>query len=67
MRLPDDMEVFAVSDQHANVRLASGHGVQVGDMIGLGVSHPCTTFDKWKTLYLVDDDLNILDVIETFF
>jgi D-serine dehydratase len=36
-------------------------------MVGLGVSHPCTTFDKWKLIYLVDDDYRIIDAIQTFF
>ncbi|MFG7613747.1 hypothetical protein ACG0R2_27735, partial [Klebsiella pneumoniae] len=42
--------------------LAPGSDVQVGDILLFGTSHPCLTFDKWKTLLLVDDDYNVLDV-----
>ncbi|WP_368856183.1 hypothetical protein, partial [Klebsiella pneumoniae] len=38
-----------------------------GDRIGLGISHPCTTFDKWDIMYLVDEDYNVQDVFKTFF
>ena len=59
--------VTAVYDQHASLRLPADHPCRVGDMIGLGVSHPCTTLDKWKLLYVVDDEYRIIDAIETFF
>ena len=35
-----------VSDQHAHMAVPEGHGVAVGDLVALGPSHPCTTFDK---------------------
>jgi D-serine dehydratase len=57
----------AVSDQHAHMTVPPGHGVEVGDLVGLGPSHPCTTFDKWRILYLVDDDYNVTETIPTYF
>jgi len=36
-------------------------------LIGLGVSHPCTNFDKWKILFVVNDDYDVIDCIQTFF
>ncbi len=50
-----------IMDQHCMLRLAPGSDVQVGDILLFGTSHPCLTFDKWKTLLLVDDDYNVLD------
>jgi D-serine dehydratase len=44
-----------------------GHHVAVGDLVALGPSHPCTTFDKWRTLYLVDDDYTVTEEVPTFF
>ena len=41
--------------------------MQVGDILLFGTSHPCLTFDKWKTLLLVDDDYNVLDELDTLF
>jgi D-serine deaminase-like pyridoxal phosphate-dependent protein len=44
-----------------------GHGAEVDDLIALGPSHPCTTFDKWRVVHLVDDDYNLLEAIPTYF
>ncbi|GAB2657722.1 alanine racemase [Gordonia jinhuaensis] len=55
-------------DQH--VRLdSSGQatGLHVGDVVLFGISHPCTTFDKWRVLLEIDDDHTVVDVIETRF
>ena len=59
--------VSALDDQHAYVRLAAGTGLAPGDLVCLGVSHPCTTFDKWRVIPVVDDDYRVVDAIRTFF
>ncbi len=33
----------------------------------LGISHPCTNFDKWRVIPVVDDDYRVVDAIHTFF
>jgi D-serine dehydratase len=40
---------------------------QVGDRVSLGISHPCTTFDKWRWLPLVEDDGAITGAVATRF
>jgi D-serine dehydratase len=60
-------EIAAVSDQHAHVRAPRGHALAVGDLVALGPSHPCTTFDKWRVIHLVDDGYDVVDSIRTFF
>ncbi len=60
-------QMTAVSDQHAHMTVPPGHGVSVGDLVALGPSHPCTTFDKWRVLYLVDDDYNVTETVATYF
>ena len=57
----------AVSDQHAHMAVPAAHGARVGDLVALGPSHPCTTFDKWRTVYLVDDDYTVTEAVQTFF
>ena len=65
---PDDTwSTIALSDQHAHVRVPVGIDLSVGDAIGFGISHPCTTFDKWALLYVVDDRYKITDAIKTYF
>jgi len=39
----------------------------VGDTVCLGISHPCTTFDKWRWLPLVDANYNVVDAVATCF
>jgi len=39
----------------------------VGDLVGCGVSHPCTSFDKWRLLPLVDADRRVISALHTFF
>lgn len=59
--------VDKLSDQHAFLSLPEGADIQVGDAVVLGISHPCTTFDKWPLLFEVDDDYAITAGFRTFF
>jgi D-serine deaminase-like pyridoxal phosphate-dependent protein len=60
-------KVVELNDQHAHVSVPADSPLQVGDMVALGISHPCTTFDKWQLIYLVDDAYNVTGAIRTFF
>jgi D-serine dehydratase len=57
--------VINVDDQHAYIDVDSSWDVCVGDYVGLGISHPCTTFDKWRVIAVVDADYNVVDVVTT--
>jgi D-serine dehydratase len=63
---PDGLELFELNDQHAYVRDEAGR-LAVGDLVGVGISHPCTTFDKWREMHLVDDGYERLATISTCF
>jgi len=65
--VPDGHRVTGLNDQHAHLALPADSPLRVGDMVGFGVSHPCTTFDKWELLYLVDDAYGVTGAIRTFF
>ena len=54
-------------DQHAYMAIADGDDIQVGDMIGFDISHPCLTFDKWRYLPVLDSNYTVIDVVQTFF
>ena len=57
-----------LDDQHGYLQVGPGQApVAPGDRIGFGISHPCTAFDKWREVLLVNDDYEILDRIPTFF
>lgn len=61
---PPDLLVQQLNDQHAYV---AGNDLAVGDVVALGISHPCTTFDKWRAIPIVDDDHRVLSVARTAF
>ncbi|MEM7024864.1 MAG: amino acid deaminase [Pseudomonadota bacterium] len=65
--LNGDFEVTGLNDQHAYIRTPETSPLKVGDLVSFGVSHPCTTFDKWQLLYVVDDDYRVIEAIRTFF
>ena len=64
-----DGALVGLDDQHGYFRLghSSAGAVLPGDRIGFGLSHPCTAFDKWGEIFLVDDDYVVQQRIRTFF
>ncbi|KAB1884063.1 amino acid deaminase [Microbacterium maritypicum] len=64
-------EVTALNDQHAFLRLADDATVAVGDVVRLGLSHPCTAFDKWRVVAVIDDpdaaDPRVIGAVATCF
>jgi D-serine dehydratase len=66
--VPADWKISALNDQHAYLRFnPAGLIPQVGDRVSLGISHPCTTFDKWRWLPLVEEDGAITGAVATRF
>jgi len=59
--------IFNTNDQHAYLRLDGAEDVHVGDLVGCGISHPCTAFDKWRLIPLVDDSYRVVDAVMTYF
>jgi D-serine deaminase-like pyridoxal phosphate-dependent protein len=63
--------VTAVNDQHCFMRFDAGNTtVRPGDVVRLGLSHPCTAFDKWTLIPVLADtehDQTVIDLIHTFF
>ena len=60
-------EIFALNDQHAFVRLGADADWRVGDLVASGISHPCTAFDKWRFLPIVNDEYDVIDGVLTLF
>ncbi|GGW17552.1 amino acid deaminase [Streptomyces capoamus] len=61
------IEVTALSDQHLWLRIGPDADVEVGDWIGFGLSHPCTSFDKWQLIPVAEADGTVVEFIRTFF
>lgn len=58
-------EIDRLNDQHSF--LQSKEEFTISELIGLAISHPCTTFDKWRLIPLVNEDYDVIDCIHTFF
>ncbi|MBT0768309.1 amino acid deaminase [Kineosporia sp. J2-2] len=68
LRVPaQDMEVTALNDQHGFLRVPAGSALGPGDLVHVGISHPCTTLDKWRVIAVVDEDEQVVDLVHTFF
>ena len=64
---PEHWAVTKMMDQHAFLQIAGDDDLQVGDMIGFDISHPCLTFDKWKSLLVLNTQYDVIEVVHTFF
>lgn len=60
-------EITALNDQHAFLRWQGEAPVAIGDVVTLGLSHPCTAFDKWRLIPVVDADGIVREAVETLF
>lgn len=60
-------KIVKLNDQHAYMALPPGADVRVGDRVACGIIHPCTAFDKWPVIPLVDDGDRVIDLYRTFF
>jgi D-serine deaminase-like pyridoxal phosphate-dependent protein len=62
--------ITAVNDQHAFLNIPPDSDLRVGDVVRLGLSHPCTAFDKWRWIPVLaggSDDPPVVDLIRTYF
>jgi D-serine deaminase-like pyridoxal phosphate-dependent protein len=64
-----ESRVTKLHDQHAFLRVGRSDRprVEVGSWLQFGISHPCTTFDKWQLIPMLDADDRVAELIRTFF
>lgn len=65
--VPNSWHLSKLMDQHAFLEVGPTDELAVGDFLTFGISHPCTTFDKWTHIPEVADDGTIIAVIATEF
>lgn len=68
--VPESWKITGLNDQHAYLRWSGDDATEapaVGDRVGLGISHPCTTFDKWHWMPMVDEDYRVVDAVVMHF
>jgi len=64
---PAHWALTKMMDQHAYLRIAAEDDLRVGDMIGFDIAHPCLTFDKWRTIPILNANYQVIDIVQTFF
>jgi D-serine dehydratase len=60
-------ETTRVNDQHLYLRVDDGGTCALGDIVELGISHPCAAFERWRVLFEADDEGRITGAMRTFF
>ncbi|WP_460370411.1 type III PLP-dependent enzyme domain-containing protein, partial [Actinocorallia lasiicapitis] len=60
----DGVTTVKLDDHHGYL---AGGDLHVGDVLRFGISHPCTAFDKWRVIPLIDDEHRVVDLIRTYF
>jgi D-serine deaminase-like pyridoxal phosphate-dependent protein len=60
------LTVTALNDQHTYLSDPDGE-VRVGDWVACGISHPCTMFERWSALPVIDSEHKVTDLVRTFF
>jgi D-serine deaminase-like pyridoxal phosphate-dependent protein len=60
-------QVTTLYDQHACLRHALQPAPRPGELVGLGLSHPCGAFDRWQLIPVVDEHYTVVEAIRTFF
>jgi D-serine deaminase-like pyridoxal phosphate-dependent protein len=61
------LRLTRLNDHHGYVDVSGDVVVQPGELIRFGISHPCTAFDKWRAVPIVEDDDTVSDVLSTYF
>ncbi|OBZ92155.1 hypothetical protein ADU59_28430 [Pararhizobium polonicum] len=59
--------VDKLNDQHAFIGSGAVDDVRVGDVLELGISHPCTAFQRWNAVYATDERHVVQAVLRTHF
>lgn len=59
--------IVELNDQHAYLRLPAGTALRTDDAVVCGISHPCTVFEKWRTILTIDEQRTVTGAVRTFF
>jgi D-serine dehydratase len=62
-----DARVAQVDDQHVHLVIPEDDPLQIGERVALGITHPCTTFDRWSVILRVNEALDVTGAVHTRF
>jgi D-serine deaminase-like pyridoxal phosphate-dependent protein len=58
--------IEGLADQHAFLAYGPDTRLELGEVVACGISHPCTAFDKWQLIPIVEGE-RVVDLVRTFF
>jgi D-serine dehydratase len=64
--LSNGHRIAALNDHHAFVDLPADSPLQYGDLVSVGISMPTATFDRWRLIFVVDDEYNVVGALKNF-
>ncbi|MFZ5792703.1 MAG: alanine racemase [Pseudomonadota bacterium] len=64
--MPHGHRVTRLNDHHAFFQRPPESPLAVGDLVGLGVSLPPAVFDRWRLVFLVDDDYTVVGAVQNY-
>ena len=60
-------EVTGLNDHHAYLSVPPELQARPGDLVSFGISHPCTAFDRWALIPVVDAEDTVVEAVATYF
>ncbi|MGH1565005.1 alanine racemase [Mumia sp. DW29H23] len=65
---PDGLVLARINDHHGYLDVpADMEPLVPGDLVRFGISHPCTAFDRWRVIAVLEDDDTVAGVVRTYF
>ncbi|WP_033291744.1 alanine racemase [Amycolatopsis jejuensis] len=62
--LADGIRISHLNDHHGFVHVPPNAPLLVGDRLGMGIKHPCSTLDRWRAMPLVNDEYQVQDHLD---
>ncbi|WP_017612668.1 alanine racemase [Nocardiopsis salina] len=63
----EGLEIEGLNDHHAYLRVPPELELHPGDLVSFGISHPCTAFDRWALIPVVDAEDTVVEAVATYF
>lgn len=64
----DALVLARINDHHGYLDVpADMEPLVPGDLVRFGISHPCTAFDRWRAIAVLEDDDTVSGVVRTYF
>jgi D-serine deaminase-like pyridoxal phosphate-dependent protein len=64
---PASWTLTGTNDQHGYLAVPPQSELIPGDWVSFAITHPCTFFDRWTWIPVVDDEEHVVDVVRTYF